>query len=216
MVADIKDLEDLAVGSGGLSSGRDREVTETGAPRDPKPWLRLAMQHVSIYDPRQQPRDVNIWLPRDKNRTMLIVQTYFSNLNYHRPVLERSKFMEKLEMLYEGRPSPYDPGYICCLYLVLALGTMSELNSQPPDPNEFENYDTPVRRTIAHGWPDYVEFFERALAVKPDLRMTISSLQALILLHWYLYTEVCITVTLRGSSADKSTETATITLASCR
>jgi hypothetical protein len=40
-------------------------------------------------------------------------------------------------------------------------------------------------------WPVHDEFFERALAVKPDLRVSVSSLQALILLHWYLYTEVC-------------------------
>ena len=39
-------------------------------------------------------------------------------------------------------------------------------------------------------FPTHEEFFELALAVKPDLRVTISSLQALILLQWYLYTEV--------------------------
>jgi hypothetical protein len=39
-------------------------------------------------------------------------------------------------------------------------------------------------------WPEHEDFFQRALAVKPELRVTISSLQALILLHWYLYTEV--------------------------
>ncbi|KAI9066113.1 hypothetical protein FKP32DRAFT_1589993 [Trametes sanguinea] len=39
-------------------------------------------------------------------------------------------------------------------------------------------------------WPEHEEFFQFALAVKPDLRVTVSSLQALILLHWYLYTEV--------------------------
>lgn len=182
-------MEDLAVGSGGLSSGRDREVTDAGAPRDAKPWLKLTMQHISVYDARQQPRDVDIWLPRDKNRTMVVVQTYFSYLNYHRPVLDRAKFMEKLNSLYDGRPSPYDPGYICCLYLVLALGTMSELN-RSAEPNESMEYEAPVRKLTAHGWPEHVEFFERALAVKPDLRMTITSLQALILLHWYLYTEV--------------------------
>ena len=41
-------------------------------------------------------------------------------------------------------------------------------------------------------WPSQEEFFDRALAVKPDLRVTLSSLQALILLHWYLYTEVSV------------------------
>lgn len=39
-------------------------------------------------------------------------------------------------------------------------------------------------------WPAHDEFFARALGVKPDLRVTLSSLQALILLHWYLYCEV--------------------------
>jgi hypothetical protein len=39
-------------------------------------------------------------------------------------------------------------------------------------------------------WPTHDEFFARALSIKPDLRVSVSSLQALILLHWYLYTEV--------------------------
>ena len=45
-------------------------------------------------------------------------------------------------------------------------------------------------KIISLDWPDHDEFFRRALGVKPYLKVAISSLQALILLHWYLYTEV--------------------------
>ena len=39
-------------------------------------------------------------------------------------------------------------------------------------------------------WPQYDEFFLRAMDTRPDWRMTLSSLQAAVLLHWYLYTDV--------------------------
>ena len=47
-----------------------------------------------------------------------------------------------------------------------------------------------TRKLMPLDWPHHEDFFEMALAVKPELKVTISSLQALILLHWYLYTEV--------------------------
>ncbi|EJD06683.1 uncharacterized protein FOMMEDRAFT_131550 [Fomitiporia mediterranea MF3/22] len=180
------ELEDLAVGSGGLSSGRDRDLTETQPPRETKNWHCAKMQHFSSIYPRGHVREVPVWLPKDRQRTMHIVQVYFSYLNFHRPVLQKERFTKQLDNLYEGTPQTYDPGYVCSLYLVLALGTMSELNKAA---SLDESLDTSVKKVLAPGWPEHEEFFERALAVKPDLRMTISSLQALILLHWYLYTE---------------------------
>lgn len=44
--------------------------------------------------------------------------------------------------------------------------------------------------TITKDCLSHSDFFERALSVKPSLTGGISSLQGLILLHWYLYTEV--------------------------
>lgn len=182
-------MEDLAVGSGGLSSGRDRDLTETQPPRDVKNWVCTKMQHFSAAHPRPHARDVIIWLPKDRQKTMSIVQVYFNYLNFHRPVLQRNKFQRQLDTLYEGGSQAYDPGYVCCLYLVLALGTMSELNKAAGNGMD-DSLDMNLKKILAPGWPEHEEFFERALAVKPDLRMTITSLQALILLHWYLYTEV--------------------------
>ena len=49
---------------------------------------------------------------------------------------------------------------------------------------------TPKRAVKIDGWPTHEEFFEQALVVKPELRVTTSSLQALVLLQWYLYIEV--------------------------
>ncbi|KAF8754060.1 Fungal specific transcription factor domain [Rhizoctonia solani] len=74
-----------------------------------------------------------------------------------------------------------DPGFLCSVYLVFALGTLSETNHLMHD-----NPEAPVPTD----WPSHVLFFNLALRIKPDLRVTISSLQALILLHWYLYTEL--------------------------
>lgn len=188
------ETEDLAVGSGGLSSGRDRDLTETSPPKDSSNWISVNMQHVTVTgnEPGTRVRNVAIWLPRDRSMTKRIVNVYFKQLNSHRPVLIRHDFEQVLDLLYEGQQVAYDPGFVCSLYLVLALGTMSELNKAAGNAKE-ESTGSPMgkKRLLALGWPEHEEFFQRALAVKPDLRVTISSLQALILLHWYLYCEVC-------------------------
>ena len=91
----------------------------------------------------------------------------------------------------------YDPGHLCSLYIILALGTLSEINRQAMSEDHVVGKETvhslslaAAKKWMPPNWPDHEEFFERALAIKPSLRVTISSLQALILLHWYLYTEV--------------------------
>ncbi|KAJ8487616.1 hypothetical protein ONZ45_g14269 [Pleurotus djamor] len=134
------------------------------------------------------PGPVKVWLP--KNRTMLkvIVDVYFSRLNVHRPVFPRKEFEKTLNDLYEGMTVAHDPGFVCSLYLILALGTLSELNHKAV---KLDDGVPPggLKQLMPPDWPNHDDFFERALTVKPDLRVTISSLQALILLQWYLYTE---------------------------
>ncbi|OBZ72675.1 putative transcriptional regulatory protein C1F7.11c [Grifola frondosa] len=184
IVSDVKmpivDKEDLAVGSSGLTSGRDRDVGEA-VPRDASKWVSVAMRRNSIISPTPSSpsaasagSSVTVWLPKDRNVVQDTLNAYFTRLNFHRPVFLRSEFEQTLTALYEGQTLQHDPGFVCSVYLVLALGTLSELNH---------------RSIMPPGWPEHEEFFERALAVKPDLRVTVSSLQALILLHWYLYTE---------------------------
>lgn len=116
-----------------------------------------------------------------------IVDVYFTRLDYHRPTFNRRDFESTLDRLYDNQHVPHDPGYVCSLYLVLALGTMCDLNRALSDST---GNTMNLKKLHPPGWPEHVEFFERALAIKPDLRVTLSSLQALILLHWYLYTEV--------------------------
>ncbi|KAJ3854419.1 fungal-specific transcription factor domain-containing protein [Lentinula lateritia] len=213
--------EDLAVGSSGLDSGRDRVVQlEMPAPRDTAKWRVVSVfrsQHFSSTP------SMDIWIPNDRNTLLEIVDVYFTQLNPHRPVFFRHQFLESLNQLYdEGASSRpvFDPGFICSLYLVLALGTLSELNrsgyqgeapirdsgadhenddsllSPPSRPGKGKRTAKSATTTSDTGgsrlpadWPAHDEFFDRALAVKPELRVTLSSLQALILLHWYLYAE---------------------------
>ncbi|KAJ1307347.1 hypothetical protein OPQ81_001453 [Rhizoctonia solani] len=154
---------------------------------------------------------VEVWLPYDQARAFRIVDVYFRNLEMSRPIFIRREFIASLRALYRlvggGPPISYqeaiegedppedershnfasylstvhdDPGFLCSVYLVFALGTLSETNHLVHD-----NPEAP----IPTDWPSHVLFFNLALRIKPDLRVTISSLQALILLHWYLYTE---------------------------
>jgi hypothetical protein len=202
------DKEDLAVGSSGLSSGRDRTIHEASVPRDPAYWVTVTVRrgsnafahppHIATVAP-DLPGAMDIWLPKDRKMVNAIVEVYFSRLNLHRPVFARRDFDKTLEELYAGQMHsspeshpPHDPGFLCSFYLVLALGTLSDLNNRSIH-HQIDDSPTQqllVKKLMPPDWPEHDEFFERALSVKPDLRVTISSLQALILLHWYLYIEV--------------------------
>ncbi|KAJ3499197.1 hypothetical protein NMY22_g19533 [Coprinellus aureogranulatus] len=198
------DREDLAVGSNGLTSGRDRTIEYVVAPRDASQWIEVSIRRnapaspntLSINRPVYTSPTVSVWLPKDREMTTHIVDTYFTHLNLHRPVFQRNEFAKILNEYYDGTAAAYDPGHICSIYLILALGTLSDLNHRAVRA-ELENKGEVIehlgpemaKKLMPASWPQHDEFFERALAVKPDLRVTISSLQALILLHWYLYTE---------------------------
>ncbi|KAJ6577220.1 fungal-specific transcription factor domain-containing protein [Mycena capillaripes] len=200
------DKEDLAVGSSGLTSGRDRTLHEASVPRDPAHWVTVTVRrgsnafahppHIATISP-DLPGAMDIWLPKDRKMVKAIADVYFSRLNFHRPVFARRDFDKTLDDLYAGQmhsdapPTQHDPGFLCSFYLVLALGTLSDLNGRSIH-HQIDDSPTQqllVKKLMPPDWPEHDEFFERALSVKPDLRVTISSLQALILLHWYLYIE---------------------------
>lgn len=204
-----QDREDLAVGSNGLTSGRDRSIEMAVTTRDPSQWVQVSIRRNAPTSPNGPPNTLSItrvaytsptveaWLPKDRSMANQIVDTYFTHLNLHRPVFERKEFVKILDDFYDGTAVSYDPGYLCSLYLVLALGTLSDLNhravrAELDNKGEVIEHLGPemAKKLMPASWPQHDEFFERALSVKPDLRVTISSLQALILLHWYLYTEV--------------------------
>ncbi|CAE6519178.1 unnamed protein product [Rhizoctonia solani] len=177
---------------------------------NPSHWQHSSIMRSSKPGAPPEP-PVEVWLPYDQVRAFKIVDVYFRNLELSRPIFIRREFIASLRALYRlvggGPPISYpeaiegedppedkrshnfashlpnvhdDPGFLCSVYLVFALGTLSETNHllhdnpEAPPPND---------------WPSHVLFFNLALRIKPDLRVTISSLQALILLHWYLYTE---------------------------
>ncbi|TFY76485.1 hypothetical protein EWM64_g7527 [Hericium alpestre] len=208
------DREDIAVGSSALISKRDANISETSPPRDVSKWVHVIVRRNSIAAPPTSPTSptsnssqaqqgpVPVWLPKDRDMVRRILDVYFERLNFHRPVFLRPEFEQALDQLYSGLAPQHDPGFVCSVYLVLALGTLSELNHQacrldkdfkdkggaPGDANSGV-HNMNVKRLMPAEWPEHDEFFQRALAVKPELRVTVSSLQALILLQWYLYTE---------------------------
>ncbi|KAG9039449.1 hypothetical protein FRB95_010738 [Tulasnella sp. JGI-2019a] len=158
----------------------------------------------------QNPRKLAFRLPKNRHLTERVVKKYFDSLNPHRPIFIPEEFEAALKMTYESLESAPasgssseqrttwgpgmnppasvpihpqdDPGFLCSVYLILALGRLSE------DNDHMYSGKAGVPESLKD-YPTHEEFFELALAVKPDLRVTISSLQALILLQWYLYTE---------------------------
>jgi hypothetical protein len=187
------DREDLAVGSNGLTSGRDQNITEASLPRDLNAWFSISVATSFAGAPSRAVSKLTIWLPKDRKMVKNVVDVYFTHLNVHRPVFFRADFERRLNALYDLEDVQHDPGYVCSMYLVLALGTLSELNHKATlaDNGVKSPTDSPIstKKLLPGEWPEHYEFFERALAVKPHLRVTITSLQALILLQWYLYTE---------------------------
>jgi hypothetical protein len=189
------DKEDLAVGSSGLTSGRDRHVADV-VPRDSANWVCVCVRRNSgsgslIALGSLPPGDsVHVWLPKDRKNVEHIVDVFFTRLNTHRPIFPRHEFNKSLTDLYDEQAITYDPGFLCSVYLVFALGTLSDLTLPVGGLDHRWRSDcSSTKKLMPLGWPEHDEFFERALTVKPDLRVTLSSLQALILLHWYLYTE---------------------------
>ena len=155
--------------------------------RDPVKWkqVKVVVDGDTAFE---------VSLPRDREMVKQVVDAYFERLNPHRPIFLRHDFERTLEELYEGKAQHHDPGFLCSMYLIFGLGTLSELNHRVFQRDGARHNDVqipPVREIMGSGWPKHEEFFDCALLVKPDLRVTVSSLQALILLHWYLYTEVC-------------------------
>ncbi|KAI5987176.1 fungal-specific transcription factor domain-containing protein [Pisolithus marmoratus] len=181
-LANANDKEDLAVGSGGLTSGRDQGINEASLPHDPTKWIRKAIT-IPVGSPSTVPSTLTFWLPKDRKMVNRIVDVYFTRLNTHRPVFFRTDF-EAVLLRYTTTKT---------VYLILSLGTLSELSHRVSAIEHGAKVpaDSPImaKELLPGEWPEYYEFFERALAVKPHLRVTISSLQALILLQWYLYTE---------------------------
>lgn len=192
-------------------------IRRATVPSPPVPTIVHTLgPHPSSPSHIQNPRKLAFRLPKDRQLTERVVMKYFESLNPHRPTYIVEEFNWGLKVLYDsldsgsgGRSGPAygevsglkmwephmgslasvskhpadDPGFLCSVYLILALGRLSEDNDhmysgKPGLPETLKDY------------PTHEEFFELALAVKPDLRVTISSLQALILLQWYLYTEV--------------------------
>ncbi|KAG6369586.1 hypothetical protein JVT61DRAFT_14246 [Boletus reticuloceps] len=81
------------------------------------------------------------------------------------PVFFRSDFERRLNALYHMENVNHDPGFATLVDNGLKSPTDSPISTQKLLPGE---------------WPEHYECFERALAVKPHLCVTITSLQALI------------------------------------
>lgn len=158
--------------------------------------------------PLQRPAHVkaDFYFPRDRAYARHCVEAYFQDLNPHRPVFVRHSFVEVFEAMYdhvENKPSQpstrvkalmEDAGFLFSSYLVLALGALYEETKR-------QHAAQPEERP---GFPRASLFGVVALKVKPYLLTGVTALQALILLHWYLYIEVSgVTYTMTSLSSPR-------------
>jgi hypothetical protein len=136
-----------------------------------------------------------VWLPKNREIALNMIEKYFKRLNFHRPIFEKENFIRRFEALYGDNSGTIDDaGFLCSMYMILALATLSEMH-QP-------EVDKPWIERLKKEWPTHEMLFNRALIAKSELRVTISSLQALLLLQWYLYSEVSRIILLRNCPAN--------------
>lgn len=157
-------------------------------PHNPNHWTSVGL-------PRDSHSEIQFLLPGDRRLAQRVLDCYFDNLNPHRPVFMRREFMNQIDALYDSlepdeakrrvkgdkyKDLSNDAGFLCSVYLVFALGTMAVRNRHVHVSGD----------DMFEPWPSHEDFYDLALVLKPDLANSISTLQALILLHWYLYCEV--------------------------
>jgi len=171
---------------GGVPVVRDGVISK---PRDPAAWTETAIPRNSTQQGQQ------FLLPREREIANQVLTTYFTDLNPYRPIFDEADVREKIDVLYSSVSSDADvrasvdtgkhhdvtddSGFLCCVYLIFALGTLCVQNRRIHQAERVEE-----------NWPSHEEFYDLALALKPDLQNSISTLQALLILHWYLFTEV--------------------------
>ncbi|CAG8679249.1 3058_t:CDS:2, partial [Acaulospora colombiana] len=144
-----------------LWQSRPFRRNQTSAPSPPS-------QSTSALDP--------VWLPKNREIALNMIEKYFKRLNFHRPIFEKDNFLRRFEALYNTDSGPNDDsGFLCSTYMILALATLSEMHQ--PD------LDKAWKERLQKEWPTHEILFSRALVAKSELRVTISSLQALLLLQ---------------------------------
>lgn len=165
-------------------------------PHDPAAWSEVPIPRARLTQD-QRP----LFLPGDRAIAEQVLTTYFTELNPYHPIFEEADFREKLDFLYAATSSDPvvrnqaleegggetgkfkgvvdDSGFIASVYLVFSLGTLSILNTRLAN-----------AETVEEVWPSHDEFYEHAIACRPEFQNTITTLQTLLALHWYLYTEV--------------------------
>ncbi|KAF8311076.1 hypothetical protein DL93DRAFT_2061475, partial [Clavulina sp. PMI_390] len=173
-------------GSSSSASGSGRFSTSSSSAPTPGSGASPYTNYSAAPPSSSESSNYNFLLPRDRHLAQKVLDCYFDNLNPHRPVFMRDEFMEKVQALYDS-----DAGFLCSVYLVFALGTMALRNRRgKEDEDEVGPYDDPALfAALEEHWPSHEDFYDLALALKTDLANSISTLQALILLHWYLYCE---------------------------
>ena len=96
-------------------------------------------------------------------------------------MFSRKDFEKILNDLYEGITEFRDPGHVLSIYMIFALGTLSELNHRmvkaDVDSNKCETMQhlgaEVAKKLMPLDWPAHDEFFKRALSIEPDLLVSI-------------------------------------------
>lgn len=178
---------------GGIPLSR---ITPLSKPHDPAAWSDIPIPRNRNHQD-QRP----YVLPHDRAVANTVLSVYFSELNPYRPIFDEVDLREKIDFLYAvTSPDPEtrnraitegaaedskfkdvvdDSGFLCSVYLVFAIGTLCLLNKR-----------IHLAERVEEVWPSHEEFYDHALALRPHLQNSVTTLQALCALHWYLYTEV--------------------------
>ncbi|KAH9012866.1 hypothetical protein EDB85DRAFT_2222046 [Lactarius pseudohatsudake] len=153
-------------------------------------WTPASRQGDSIAAESAFPHDANKWV-----LVPMRCDSVTSSPSTPGPTHTFLAFLPKdRDMVQHIASQQHDPGFLCSVYLIFTLSTLSELNHcayglDREAKNKATAGGTPSPRPSCHLTGTITRTSSSVPSPSSVLRVTICSLQAFILLHWYLYTE---------------------------
>lgn len=123
----------LGYGHLDAESSLDSNTQETTTPRESSPtssdfWSRYMQGENQVRERDEMAAKEHDWCfpPRDREMARRVIDKFFQGINRFRPIMDEDDFKREYGRLSQVNISidgAFDPGFIACAYLVLALGT---------------------------------------------------------------------------------------------
>lgn len=111
----------------------DSDTQESKTSRESSPtssdfWTRYMKGETEVRERDEKAAKQHAWVfpPRDREMARRVIDKYFQGIHRYRPIMDEDAFKREYGRLSQANISidgDFDPGFIACAHLVLALGT---------------------------------------------------------------------------------------------